>query len=171
MHLILVHLPQDTLSAVDGRLIPAPRLSPGPLFARSNAHARQAMLDAPTEACVIMETQRLRTVQHPARVGDLLDSLLGTQQMIPPGLIRVVSASLLPAPLRVLSRCIERRDGAWRAWTDGARVWFFEALLSLALSRERGKPVIQLKEYDEVGDLERVMTFVSTAAHGWQRCA
>lgn len=118
-----------------------------------------------------METQRLRTVQHPGRVADLLDSLIGSRPILPPSLTRVMSTSGLPAPLRLLSRCIERRDSVWRAWTDGARVWFLEALFSLELSRERGKPVIQLKQYDELGDVTRVLTFVSTPDHGWQQCA
>ncbi len=116
-----------------------------------------------------MQTERLRTIQHPGRVGDLLESLIESRQVVPPGLTRVASATALSSPLRLLSRAVERRDSIWRAWTDGARVWFFEALFALALSRERGKPVIELREYDEMGEIMRVMTFVSTSAHGWQR--
>ena len=118
-----------------------------------------------------METQRLRTIQHPGHVGDLLDSLVGARQLLPAGLLRVLSAGLLPAPLRLLSRIIERRDSEWRAWTDGTRVWFFEAVLSLDLSRERGKPVVRLTRYDEAGDVVGVSTFVATVEHGWQQCA
>ena len=118
-----------------------------------------------------METQRLRTIQSPRRLSNLLDSLTGSWQILPPGLTRITSAPLLPAPLRLLGRCIERGDSLWRAWTDGARIWFFEALFSLELSRERGKPVVQLKQYDEAGDVKRVLTYVSTPEHGWQQCA
>lgn len=117
-----------------------------------------------------METQRLRTVQHPGRIGDLLDSLIGSVPLVPAGATRVASAAVLPAPLRLLSRLIDRRDSVWRAWSEGGRIWFFEALFSLDLSRERGKPVIRLMQYDEVGDVARVMTFVSTIEHGWQQC-
>ena len=117
-----------------------------------------------------METQRLRTVQHPGRIGDLLDSLIGSVPLVPAGAIRLASAAVLPAPLRLLSRLIDRRDSVWRAWSEGGRIWFFEALFSLDLSRERGKPVIRLMQYDEVGDVARVMTFVSTIEHGWQQC-
>jgi len=131
---------------------------------------RRASLGAPMVECVIMETQRLRTVQHPGRIGDLLDSLIGSVPLVPAGAIRVASAAVLPAPLRLLSRLIDRRDSVWRAWSEGGRIWFFEALFSLDLSRERGKPVIRLMQYDEVGDVARVMTFVSTIEHGWQQC-
>lgn len=119
---------------------------------------------------VILETQRLRTVQHPNRVGDLVDSLIGSKNFLPKHVTRVTSASLLPAPLRLLSRCIDRRDCVWRSWTDGNQIWFFEASFSLDLSRERGKPVIQLREYDEASEIVRVLTFVSTGHHQWQQC-
>ena len=118
-----------------------------------------------------MDTQQLRTIQHPGHLGDLLDSLVGARQLLPGGVLRVVSAGLLPAPLRLLSRIIERRDCQWRAWTDGTRFWFFEASFALDPSRERGKPVVRLTRYDEAGDVAHVLSFVATAEHGWQQCA
>lgn len=120
--------------------------------------------------CAIVETQRLRSVQHPRRVGRLLDSLLDSDRFIPERANRITSAAELPAPLRRLSRLIDGADSVWRSWSDGRRIWFFEAVFSLELSRERGKPVIQLREYDEVGDLSRSRLFVQTAEHGWQAC-
>lgn len=118
-----------------------------------------------------METQRLRAVQHPDRVGQLLDSLLASDHFIPANSIRINGARSLPVLLRRLSRLIDRRDSVWRSWTDGSRNWFFEGVYSLELSRERGKPVIHLREYDEVGDLRCTRTFVLTTDQGWQACA
>lgn len=118
-----------------------------------------------------METQRLRAVQHPGRVGRLLDSLLGSVSFIPVSATPINTAAALPVPLRRLSRLIDGQDSVWRSWRDGKRIWFFEGVYSLELSRERGKPVMHLREYDEIGDLRRSLTFVLTPEHGWQGCA
>ncbi len=103
-------------------------------------------------------------------MGRLLDSLLDSERFVTSHATRVNSAAALPAPLRRLSRLIDRQDSVWRSWTDGPRIWFFEGVFSLELSRERGKPVLNLREYDRVGDLLRARMFVLTSDHGWQKC-
>ncbi len=104
-------------------------------------------------------------------MGDLVDSLIGSTRLIPVEATRVTSTAILPPRLRLLSRRIDRRHCIWRSWSDGARIWFFEGGFSLELSRERGKPVIELREYDEIGNIRQSLTFVSTAGHGWEKCA
>ncbi len=91
--------------------------------------------------------------------------------MIPTHATPLIGSAALPAALRRLGRQIDRQDSVWRSWSDGRRVWFFEGVYCLEPSRERGKPVIQLREYDEVGDLRGSRLFVLTADHGWQVCA
>jgi hypothetical protein len=114
-----------------------------------------------------MATESLRDPDPPERISELLESLLASRCMLPPGLTALASARALPEPLCLLSCAIERRESIWRAWTDGTRVWFFEALLGHA--RHHGQPSIELIEYDEAGNVVRVLTFVATFAHGWQR--
>lgn len=97
--------------------------------------------------------------------------MIGSTRLIPAGAAPVTSTALLPSRLRLLSRSIERRHCIWRSWSDDVRIWFFECTFSLELSRERGKPVIELREYDEIGNIRQSLTFVSTAGHGWEKCA
>ena len=82
-------------------------------------------------------------------MGRLLDSLLGSDSFIPVNATPINTAVELPAPLRRLSRLIDGQDSVWRSWREGKRIWFFEGVYSLDLSRERGKPVMNLREYDE----------------------
>jgi hypothetical protein len=97
----------------------------------------------------------------------LLDSLRDCARCVTALASRVNSA---PAPLRHLSRLIDRQDSLWRSWADEPRIWFFEGVLSLELSRERGKPVLNLCAYDRVGDLLRSRMFVLSADHRWRKC-
>jgi hypothetical protein len=89
-----------------------------------------------------LETARLRSIQHPRRSKGLLASFT--------------------------------RRGAehvWIAFTDYHRIWFFTATPSLDLSRERGRPVLEIRSYDEQGDLLESACWVYTRDEEWVRCA
>jgi hypothetical protein len=60
---------------------------------------------------------------------------------------------------------------AWLAWSEGAAMWFVAGTTSMEMSRERGRPVLQLLVYDQEGALGEALTCVQTAANTWERCA
>ena len=50
-------------------------------------------------------------------------------------------------------------------------MWFVAGTTSLEMSRERGRPVLQLRVYDQQGALDEALTCVQTATNTWERCA
>lgn len=82
-----------------------------------------------------METQRLRTIQPPGRIGDRLDSLCGVLPSSPAGPIRVATAARLSALGRRPGRLIDLREALWGAW--GARC---PPILGCVSAIEPGEP-------------------------------
>jgi hypothetical protein len=115
-----------------------------------------------------METIRLRKLQHPRRAEDLLESFIQTQLVVPPEAQRISSSAELPRALRQLVGRGDRAESAWRAWSDGVRVWFFDATLLLEQSRERGTPVLQVRILNEEGALVDSLTCIHTREHKWR---
>jgi hypothetical protein len=118
-----------------------------------------------------METKRLRAIQHPQRTTVLLESWALSEGFLPAQAYRIRTLKELSEPLRDIARRCNGGDSVWLAWTDGRRVWFLTAVLSLDLSRERGKPVLQIKVLDKAGAIHRVEHRVHTMSHGWQKCS
>ena len=118
-----------------------------------------------------METQRLRAIQHPNRATTLLESWASSQDNIPVEARRIRAVSELSGPLRCLVHRCDRDESVWCSWTDGHRIWFIAAAPSLELARERKKPVLQIKIYNECGEMTAAAVYVHTLHHGWQRCA
>jgi hypothetical protein len=50
-------------------------------------------------------------------------------------------------------------------------MWFVAGTAAMEMSRERGRPVLQLLVYDQKGALDEAVTCVQTAANTWERCA
>ena len=119
----------------------------------------------------IMETQRLRALQHPNRATTLLESWATTQDIIPGEARRIRAESELSEQLRCLVRGCNVNGSVWCSWTDGHRIWFVAAAPSLELARERKKPVLKIKVYNECGEMTAAAVYVHTSDHGWQRCA
>jgi hypothetical protein len=117
-----------------------------------------------------METQRLRAIQHPNRATILLESWAASQDLIPVKARRVRAVSELSAPLRSLVRRCQSDASVWCSWTHGLRTWFVAATPSLELARERKKPVLKIKIYNERGEMTTAATYVHTLHHGWQQC-
>ena len=84
---------------------------------------------------------------------------------------RIRAISELNTPLRRLVERCTGDESVWCAWTHGHRIWFVAAVPSLELGRERKKPVLKIKVYNERGEMTLAATYVHTVDHGWQRCA
>jgi hypothetical protein len=118
-----------------------------------------------------METQRLRAIQHPNRAATLLESWVSTQDIIPAEAWRIRAVSELSGPLRRLVRRFNTDESVWCSWGYGHRIWFVAAAPCLELARERNKPVLNIKIYNEHGEMTAASAYVHTPDHGWQRCA
>lgn len=101
----------------------------------------------------------------------LLESWALSQSFLSPRAYRIKTLEELSAPLRAIARRANGGDSVWMAWADGLRMWFVAAAPSLELSRERGKPVLQVKVLDKGGTMIRAEHCVYTMSHGWQKCS
>jgi hypothetical protein len=92
--------------------------------------------------------------------------------MVPSTAVRT-ALSELSVPLLALAQRNSRADSATAclAWSEGAAMWFVAGTTSLEMSRERGRPVLQLLIYGEDGALNEALNCVQTAANTWERCA
>ena len=118
-----------------------------------------------------METMRLRAIQKPSRVGELLDSFGSSAPGLPEQVHRIYEPFDLPAVLQRTVREATAQEREWCAWTDDHRIWLFTAEMSLALSRERGSPVLDINAYGEDGKLTGSGSYVCDRQGRWQRCA
>jgi hypothetical protein len=118
-----------------------------------------------------MKTTTLRTLQHPSRLGTLLESLVTGQQWVSPGAPRLVAQTELPAALQRLAVNVVRVDGAWRAWTSYDGIRLFIAEISLELSRERGRPALKISYYNDLGELQKYSHWILLSNDAWQQCA
>ena len=119
-----------------------------------------------------MQTMRLRTTQKPNQCEQLVEACVRGRNMVPQGAVRMTSLSELSIPLRRLARKNALAESSvWLAWADAGDMWFVTGTTSLELSRERGRPVLQLRVYNQEGRLNEALTCVQTPANSWERCA
>jgi hypothetical protein len=117
-----------------------------------------------------LETSRIRRLQHPRRALGLLESLSYHDELAPPQAIRITDAAQLPEALRALILNHQEQETAWLALADAQRIWFLTASPSVSRSRERQKPVLDVRLHDERGSFLEASHWVFTQAAGWQRC-
>ena len=117
-----------------------------------------------------METARLRSIQQPRRSRELLASFALRDGLIPVHARRVTSPRQLTPSLRRLTDTCSNAEHVWIAFIGDDRIWFFAATPSLELSRERGRPVLEIRSYDEYGDLLESACWVHTRGEEWVRC-
>jgi hypothetical protein len=117
-----------------------------------------------------METMKLRAIQQPGHAGELLDSFIKVEGHLPADSHPLLQQSqLTPLLEKVALRSLD--DGhVWRAWTDDRAMWLWACEVSLARSRERGLPVMEVRRYDESGSIEESGTWVRVRNESWQRC-
>jgi hypothetical protein len=110
-----------------------------------------------------METMKLRAIQLPGNAGELLDSFIRAEGHLADDSRELKRERELTPTLEKLAQRSLDDGGVWRAW-----LWASE--VSLALSRERGMPVMEVRRYDENGNVEESGTWVRVRLDQWQRC-
>jgi hypothetical protein len=119
-----------------------------------------------------METLKLRRMQEPSRVANLLDSYISQTVTLPQGAYQVRDARELPQSLRGVITRAGAQGETWSCWAHNARVWLFICELSLALSRERGAPVLLVRQYNEDAESKDSGTWRYAPESGtWTRLA
>ena len=116
-----------------------------------------------------MHTQRLKAIQIPSGTLSLLESF-ATSNLRPAAGARGIR-TLQELPPRHRERVGPGGDQPylWHAWDEAGRVRMVTGALSLEHSRERGRPVLEARIYDENGLLDESGTWVRTA-DDWDRC-
>jgi hypothetical protein len=117
-----------------------------------------------------LHTQRLKAIQIPSVTLGLLESfaatIMGAQTGVRP------LRTLDDLPLRQRERIGSGHDQqyVWYAWDEGPCIRLVTGALALERSRERGRPVLEVRIYDHNGLLEESGTWVRTATDRWERC-
>ncbi len=117
-----------------------------------------------------METMKLRAIQLPGNAGELLDSFIRTEGHLADDSRELRRERELTPSLEKLAQRSLDDGGVWRAWTDERVMWLWSSEVSLARSRERGMPVMEVRRYDENGNVEESGTWVRVRPDQWQRC-
>lgn len=119
-----------------------------------------------------METIRLRAVQQPSRVERLLVALASSSGIVAEDTYLLRDQGEMSSVLqRIIGEAVQQGH-SWCCWAnDSRRAWLFTAEMSLALSRERGSPVLDVKVYREDGTLTDSDCWHVDAEGKWQRCA
>ena len=118
-----------------------------------------------------METLRLRRMQEPSRVQRLLEAYVSRADILPEGSYPVRNPGDLPARLKIVIARALTQGHVWVCWARAAQIWLFTCEMSLALSRERGAPVVLVRGYDEDGELKDSGTWRIDELGTWSRCA
>ena len=118
-----------------------------------------------------METLRLSKLQQsPSHIRRLLEALVVRAKLVPEDSYQVRLKSAIPKELRGIAELAAKDGRVWACWAYGFRAWLFTAEMPLALSRERGTPVMQVEIYDE-GGVRNSGLWMPNQDGTWQRCA
>jgi len=117
-----------------------------------------------------METKRLRVIQQPSRVERLLDAYITRGNAVPEDAYQIRDPAALPSCLRGIVLQAAQEGRVWACWAYGPQIWFFTAEMSLALSRERGAPVLLVNRYTEDAELTDAGSWVVDPDSQWRRC-
>ena len=118
-----------------------------------------------------METLRLRKIQQPSQMERLLEAFAARANIVPPEAYQIRDSTALPLALERVVAEGERDGRVWACWAHGSRLWLVSGEMSLARSRERGAPVLDIRIYGEDGELKDAGTWLPDHAGKWQRCA
>lgn len=118
-----------------------------------------------------METLRLRRMQEPSRVQRILEAYVARANILPEGSYPLRDARELPARLKIVIARALAQGHVWLCWARASQIWLFTCEMSLALSRERGAPVVLVRRYDEDGELKDSGTWRIDQLGTWSRCA
>src|SRR5579864_695862 len=95
----------------------------------------------------------LRKIQHPSKVGELLESYISQSDLVPKGSYQIHRPGSVPQAVRdILTRAVKEGQ-TWSCWAHGLHTWLFTCNMSRPLTRERGAPVLQVSIYGDDGVL------------------
>ena len=101
-----------------------------------------------------MEMVRLLCrIQHPSKVGELLESYISQSCVVPKGSYQIHKLGSVPREVRRVLNQAVKEGQTWSCWAHGLHTWLFTCNMSRPLSRERGAPVLQVSLYGDDGGL------------------
>jgi hypothetical protein len=118
-----------------------------------------------------METIKLRKLQQPSGVEQLLEAYVANSGFLPTGAYQIRDRAQLRKELRTILVQATRTGKVWACWAHNVSNWLFTAEMSLALSRERGAPVLQVNRYGDDGAIEASGCWMADPKGNWHRCA
>jgi hypothetical protein len=125
----------------------------------------------PSPRTATLKTRVLQSLQQPARVEEMLHEVVKSASLAPAEAAPIRDRDSLPAELRRIIAMATNVGQSWAAWKDdGGHIRLFVAELSLAASRERAAPVLQLDQYSEDGEMKATGQWVEREGK-WSRCA
>ena len=114
------------------------------------------------------QTIRLRRLKEPTHLARLLDALIVRAMLVPAGAYQIRSLDSVPTELRKIAELAIDGGRAWSCWTHGVRTCMFTGEMSLAMSRERRSPVLQVDVYED-GSLKDSGLWTSDRDGKWGR--
>jgi hypothetical protein len=117
----------------------------------------------------VAETRRLRTLQQPSHIERLLETLISHTELVPPGAYPIRDLKSVPLELRNIATQAMKQGRVWSCWAHTFRSWMFIGEMSLALSRERGRPVLKVDVHDESGFRDSGL-WMPDRDGKWSRC-
>jgi hypothetical protein len=117
-----------------------------------------------------METVKLRNLQQPSDVEQLLETYIAGSGLLPGGAYRVLQRADVPRELRRIQALATRTGQSWSCWTHKFHTWLFTAEMSLPLSRERGIPVLQVSQWSDDGILQASGCWMADKQGKQHRC-
>ncbi len=115
------------------------------------------------------ETLRLRSLQQPSHIERLLENLISHSELVPPGAYPVRDLKSVPRELRGTAIQAMEQGRVWSCWEHTSHNWMFVGEMSLALSRERGRPVLKVDVLDDRGFRDSGL-WMADRDGKWSRC-
>jgi hypothetical protein len=112
-----------------------------------------------------MATQPQRIASWLTEVDSLVDSFIFDQHYVPDTASRVNYRNELPLRLQLRARQV--RDGVWRAWMDGQRIWFVVAKLIPEISSEAIRHALHVSFIDMDGRLASCAVWTQAGDGRW----
>jgi hypothetical protein len=110
-------------------------------------------------------------IQHPSKLGELLESYVAQSEFVPKGAYRIRRPGSIPREVRkVLTRAVEEGQ-TWSCWAHGLHTWLFTCHMSHPLSRTRGAPVLEVSVYGDDGRLRDRGSWMPDQLGHWCRDA
>jgi len=117
------------------------------------------------------EVVRLRKIQHPSKVEELLESYISQSEVVPRGSYRIREPGSVPRNVRKVLTQAVKEGQSWSCRAHGLHTWLFTCNISGFLSRERGAPVLQVNVYGDDGGLRDCGTWTPDQHGKWCRSA